>query len=405
MPLYRKNITALELGTTRVRAMTAQVREDQHLKILGLGECESQGVCKSEVTDMAAATKCARTALERASANSEEPIQEVYLAISGGHILSTQTRGRVTTRGSNRIVQREDVQHVIAAARSVSLPADQEVMHTIGQHFAVDHLRGVLKPEGLVGHNLELNMLVVHGNRTRLANSVMAAMEVPVEIVDVAFSGLCAALAVLSPEQKESGAVVIDLGGGTTSFLAYSAGVVAAAGCLAVGGDHLTNDVSIGLRIQRNQAAEVKEHHGSAMVEVASRSHRLELDTEGGLGRRYFRMGDLHSILQLRMEELFELVKQRLDKLNLLHHIGSGVVLTGAGSSLRRATDLARRVFGLPCEIGTVRDISGLSLGRQIAEYAVPVGMLRYAVRTAAQEGRDEGWRRYLETLRNAWRR
>jgi len=379
-------IVALEIGTTKVRALVAQARDDDHLMVIGLGECPARGVRKGEIVDFEHALACVRLALQNAEENSSVSIRQVFLLVSGGHIQHLVNRGSIPILHPTNEITKDDLRHVMETARAVNLPADREILHTICQHYYVDDQRGVSNPVGLEGSKLAADMLILHGLRARLKNTVRVARSVPVDVQDVAFGGLCAGLAVLSAEEKENGVIVIDLGGGTTDFLVYAGNTIAAAGSIAVGGDHLTNDVAKGLRITQQQAEQLKEEHGSAIIEVSSRAQKLELSADGGSSRRFFRHGDLQLITSMRMEEILGLVKDQLEKLDLLHHLGAGVVLTGGGAYLKRVTELAERVFGVPCQLGKPRDVSGIAVATDGPEYAACLGMLRYAVRTAQHE-------------------
>lgn len=384
-------IVALEIGTTKVRAMVAQARDDDHLSIIGLGECPSRGIRKSEIIDFDNALSCVRVALQSAEENANVTIRQVYMVVAGGHIQSTVNRGSLPILRETAEIMQSDMMHVMESARAVNLAADREILHTIPQQYYVDDQPGVINPAGLEGARLALDVLILHGVRSRLKNTVKIAKSVPVDVEDVAFSGLCSALAVLSPEDKENGALVIDLGGGTTSYLAYAHGTIAAAGCLAVGGDHLTNDLARGLRLALPQAESVKEEYGSAVIDLAARTQRIEIANDGGMNRRFIKQGDIQTITSLRIEEMLAMVKSQLDKGEFLHHMGHGVILTGGGAYLKRVTELTEKVFGLHCQLGKPRGVSGITLAAEGTEYASLVGLLRYAIRIALRENETKG--------------
>ena len=379
-------LVALEIGTSKVRALVAQARDDDHLMVVGLGECPSRGVRKSEIIDLENAMACVRIALESAEENSNVSIRDVHLLVSGGHITASVNRGSIPILQEPHVISREDVEHVMESARALNLATDRVVLHTICQHFFVDGQPGVVNPIGLEGSKLELNMLILHGIRARLKNTSRVARSVPVDVQDVAFSGLCAALAVLSPEDKERGVLVIDLGGGTTSYVIYAESSIAGAGCLAVGGDHVTNDLARGLRVSLVDAEAIKEAHASAVIDLGSRGQKIELTGEGGLSKRFLRLGDVQLISSLRAEETLQLVRAQLESTGLLPHLGAGVVLTGGGANLKRMPALAEKIFGVPAQLGRPRDVSGLAVATSGPEFAAPLGMLRYAARTAVRE-------------------
>lgn len=391
-------IVALELGTTKARALVGETRDDDHLMIIGLGEQATQGIRKSEVTDFDSALECARMALHHAEENGNVGIKQVHLLVSGGYIRSMVNRGSIPilTRGNE--ITREEIEHVMETARAVTPQGDYEILHSICQHFYVDDQRGVVNPEGLEGTKLAVDMLMLYGARSRLRNLVRVARSVPVDVLDVAFGGLCAALAVLTQEEKAQGALVIDLGGGSTDYVAYAGNAIAAAGSLALGGDHLTNDIARGLQIALPQAERLKEEFGSAVVDLVNRGQHIELGSESGGRARFVRLGDLHTITNLRMEETLNLIRDEMEQRELLHYFGSGVILTGGGAYLQRITDLAERVFNLPCRLGRPRDVSGLAVATDGPEYAAPIGMLRYAARTSRRPRRT-GFRNWLETI------
>jgi cell division protein FtsA len=374
---------ALEIGTTTVRALVGESRDDGHLMITGLGESPSRGVRKGDIVDLDNATACVRSALTAAEENSRVDIYEVHLVVSGGQIMSLVNRGSVPILSPGHEIADDDVRHVMDTARAVTLPADRQVLHTVAQHFHVDDQPGVINPVGMEGAKLSLDMLVVHGVLNRLRNLVKVAHSARVEVVDVAFSGLCAALAVLTPEEKEAGVLVVDLGGGTTDFVAYANDVIATAGAFGVGGDHVTNDIAYGLRMSLTDAERLKESSGSAVIELAARSQRISLP--GGVGEpdREARLSDLNTIMHARMDETLGVVRRMIEGGGLLRSLGAGVVLTGGGAHLRQVDRLAEKVFGLPCRIGSPRGVGGLKAVTEGPEFASVVGAVRWGLRNA----------------------
>jgi cell division protein FtsA len=382
-------IVALEIGTTMVRAVIGESRDDGHLMITGLGECPSRGVRKGEIVDFDNALACVREALQLAEENGRVIINQVHLVVSGGHIMSLVNRGSVPIMNSRKEITDSDIDHVLATARAVSLSPDRQVLHTICQYFHVDDQEGVIDPEGMEGSKLSVDMLIIHGVLMRLRNVVKVVRTVRMDVEDVAFGGLCAALAVLTAEDKESGSVVIDLGGGTTDYVVYARNAIAAAGSFGVGGDHVTNDIARGLRIPIADAERLKVDAGSAMVEMAARSRKVALPAESGLPGRAVKLSDLHTIVHLRMEETLNLVKSELMEQNLLHSLGGGAVLIGGVAHMKNIARLAEKVFRLPCRIGKPRGIAGLAVVTEGPEYAATVGMARYGVKSMEQKERS----------------
>lgn len=298
--------------------------------------------------------------------------------------------GMVNILNEDQEITKQEVEGVKEVARKLNLAPDREVLHSIDQLFRVDDRAGVFNPAGQLGKKLVLDVLLIHAMNSAVENTVKVVRDMPLDVKDVAYAGLCSALAVLTPEQKKSGVALLDLGAGTTHVLAYANETLALAQTLDVGGDHITNDIALGLNLPHQQAERLKIESGSALLDARSRSGTLSLAPEGGFSGRKIQEKDLQVIVNARMDETLEMVHDLLKEKGLLSRMGAGLVLTGRGARLKDLVTLSERMFNLPCSIGTPRDIGGM---RQIAEgpdYASVVGMLRYAARSAQE--RPAGW-------------
>jgi len=375
-------VVAVEIGTSKVIALVGELREDNHVMITGMGEHPSAGVRKGGITHLEHAGSCLKSALAMAEESGRVAIREVHLAVTGSHIRSLINRGTVLVLDPDGEVTEEDAEEVMEVARAVNLPHDCEVLHTICQHFTIDDQQRVIRPEGMEGRRLAVDMLVLYGIRNRLHSTIRVCRNVPVEVSDVVFSGLCSALSVLTPEQKKSGVLVIDLGGGMTEYVAYADNVVATAGTLGVGGDHVTNDIVAAFNIPNARAERLKRETGSAVSDPNAAGKRVSLAAEVGFPGRTFRLEDLHTVINLRMDEVFMKIRKRLEEDRILHRLGAGVVLTGGGAHLRGIDVLAEQVFGVPCSVGKPRNISGLATATDGPEYATCSGLVHYGFRT-----------------------
>ena len=375
-------IVALEIGTSKVVALVGELREDGHIVIIGTGEHLSAGVRKGEVTDFDNALTCIKAALAGAEETAQVAIHQIHLAISGAHIQSLVKRGTIPVLNPAEGVSADDVEQVTAVARAVNLPSDRQVLHSVGQIFYVDGER-VGRPIGFEGGTLALDMLILHAKSNHIRNSVKLLREIPMDVTDVAFGGLCSALAVLTPEQKEGGALVIDLGGGTTTYVAYAAGVFAAAGAIGIGGDHVTNDIALAFNIPRGQAERLKCESGQAIAEDSTRGQRVTLPPDGGYPGRSVSLVGLHNVMHLRMNETLQIVLRDIERQGLLHQIGAGVILTGGGAHMKGLIKLAERVFRAPCMVGRPMGFSGLPPGAERPEYASAAGLVRYGCKGA----------------------
>ena len=380
-------IAALEIGTTRTVMCVSESDESGRVKITGVGSYPTIGVRKGQVVDLSQARTGVESAAKQAEKQADVSIWQVLLATSGGHIQAGVNPGMVTIRSGDHVVSREDIEEVTENAKEVQLEADRQVLHTITQSFTVDDQPGIVKPEGMRCKMLTLNVMAVHGLKSRIDNAVNVAKSVQLDVTDVAFSGICAALAVLTPEQKRNGVVLVDLGGGTTNYVAYCNNVISAVGCIAVGGDHVTNDIALAFNIPLNRAEEVKRADGSAVIDAESGGRRTVLSADVGFEERVLSCKALHTVINARMDETFRVLRSRLDETGVLPHLGGGVVLTGGGAYLRKVTDLAQRVFGLPCRIGLPVNVDGLDKVEQPAALSCVAGLALYGRMTYEDRG------------------
>lgn len=377
-------ITALEIGTTTIKALMAEVRDDGGLMVAGLGECESRGVRKGEIVDFELALDTVRRAMEMAETAAHQSIGEsVYLVASGGRAESLLHVGGIPVLNEYEEpggeISREDIHQALEVARKIPLPTDRVRLHTLQQNFEVDGRGGIVNPERMLAEELRVGMLLIHGQRAVVENLKKLTESVPVVCADAAFGGFCAALAVLTPEQKRAGVVVIDLGGGTTDYIVFHAGLVKRAGSFAIGGDHVTADICSGLNLNRRQAETLKKESGNALLNRLQNDQNISIPAEGGFSGRVVRAATLHTLIHARMEELFRLIAESIEEVGLSGQLHAGIVLTGGGSALEGITDLAQQVFNAPAQIGRVYDCVGLSTKQEGLRFAAAIGCVRFA--------------------------
>jgi cell division protein FtsA len=398
-------ITALEIGTSTIKVLMAEVREDGGLMVAGLGECESRGVRKGEIVDFELALDAVRRAMEAAEAVAHKSIGEsVYLAASGGRVESLLHIGGIPVLNEYEEpggeITRDDIDQALEVARKIPLPDERIRLHTLQQNFEVDGRGGVVNPERMLAEELRVGMLLIHGQRAVVENLKKLTENVPVVCADAAFAGFCSALAVLTPEQKRAGVVVIDLGGGTTDFIVYNAGLVKLAGSIAVGGDHITADICSGLNLNRRQAEALKKESGSALINRLQNDQNISIPAEGGFSGRVVRAATLHTIVNARMEEIFKLIAEKIEDDGLSGQLSAGVILTGGGSAMEGITDLAQQVFNAPCQVGRIHDCVGLSTKQEGARFAAAIGCVRYAASQMKPElPIRAAWRTWLSKL------
>jgi cell division protein FtsA len=371
-------IVGLEIGTSKVCAVVGEVNAAGSLTIIGLGQSRSRGVRKGELADASTAGDDIRNAIVEAEKMADVEIRSVYLGVTGGHIRGFNNRGVHPVVSADREISREDVQDVIQNAKAINLPAENHVLHAIRQHFHVDGQDAIVDPIGLLGARVEVDMHVVHGNFNRLQNPIRAVKGLQLEVEAIVFNGLASSLALLSNEQKEMGALVIDIGGGTTDYVVYGGGIIKHTGVLAVGGDHVSNDLAYGLKVPLSKAEQLKIEHGGALVEDSVKGQTITTVNELGLAQKPVNLEHLRRIMSLRLEEVFQLMEEELSQAGLLDYIRSGVLICGGGARIPGIQKLAEKIFQLPASLGKTNSISGLKSALDQPEFATAIGLVKF---------------------------
>jgi cell division protein FtsA len=393
-------IVGLEIGTSKICAVVGEANAAGSLNIVGVGQARSRGVRKGEIANPATVADDVRTAIVEAEQMADVEIRSVYLGVTGGHVRGFTNRGVHPVVSADREISREDVEDVIKNAKAINLPAENYVVHAIRQHFLVDGHDGIIDPVGMLGARVEVDMHVIHGVFNRLQNPIRVVKGLHLEVDAIVFNGLASSLAVLSNEHKEMGALVIDLGGGTTEYVVYSGGIVKHAGVLAVGGDHISNDIAYGLKVPLGRAEELKVKHGRALPDEGAEPEMLSGQSEHGLQLKTVNLQHLRRIMSLRLEETFELIEAELSKAGLLDYLRAGIFLCGGGARISGAQTLAERIFQLPAHLGGTNSISGLKSALDQPEFATAIGLVKYG--SFQQKRRTSGFS-LTQTLRETF--
>ena len=372
-------MVGLEIGTSKVCVVVGEMNDEGALNIIGVGQSKSRGVRKGEIVDTRAAEEDVRHALTEAEHMADVEVRSVYLGVSGGHIRGFNNRGVHPVVSADREISDYDVQDVVKNAKAINLPQDNTVVHAIRQHFLVDGQDGVKDPVGMLGARLEVDVHVIHGHLNRLQNAIRVVKGMQLEVEEVVFNGLASSLAVLTPAEKELGALVIDMGGGTTNYVVYSGGVIKHSGVIAVGGDHVTNDLAFGLKVPQSRADQLKIENGHALLDESASEQKMKIKSELGLPLNTINLRHLRRIMSLRLEETFQLIAQDVEQAGLLDYIRAGVFLCGGGSRVPEVTRLAEQILQLPVCIGRATNISGLSSSMDKPELATAIGLVRFA--------------------------
>ncbi len=381
-------LVGLEIGTSKICVVVGESRPDGTVKILGVGQAPSRGVRKGEIVDFETAMKCVHEAVVDAEQKSDVMIRSVYVGVSGSHIQSFNNRGSVSLAEDRDEIDEQDIEDVKVSAREVSIPAQNAFLHSIIQHYHVDGQDGVLNPVGMLGQRLEADFHIVHGVRTRIQNTIRCVKELPLEVEDVVFNALASAQVVLTQHQKNLGALVIDIGGGTTDYILYVDGAVRQSGCLAVGGDHITNDISMGLRIPMARAERLKIEEGSVTLGNCLPGETVLLKDDSGFAGKEIERETLNTIIHLRLRETLELLKRQVEEESFINYIGEGIFITGGCSHLRGIDHLAGDIFELPARVSHAQTMSGLTSAFENPQFSAAIGLIKYAQAVQADRGR-----------------
>jgi len=371
-------IVGLEIGTSKVCAVVGEVNAAGALNIIGVGQCRSRGVRKGEIIDAATCSEDVRNAIVEAEQMADVEIRSVYLGVTGGHIRGFTNRGVHPVVSADREIAKEDVEDVIKNAKAINLPAENYVLHAIRQHFLVDGQDGISDPVGMLGARVEVDMHVVHGNFNRLQNPIRVVKGLQLDVEAIVFNGLASSLALLTNEQKEMGALVIDLGAGATEYAVYTNGIIKQIGALAVGGDHISNDLAFGLKVPLSRAEELKIQHGSASLDDSIKGQTVTVKNELGFAGKHINIEHLRRIMALRLEEIFELIEQQLSSAGFLDYLRAGVVLSGGGARTAEIQKLAENVFQLPAVVGKTNCVNGLRSALDQPEFAAGIGLVKF---------------------------
>jgi cell division protein FtsA len=388
---HERYVVGLDIGTSKVCTVVGELLDEGGVDVIGLGVAESKGLKRGVVVNLDAAVESIKRSIEEAELMAGVEVGSVHLAVSGPHIKGFNSRGVVAVAGKNREVTRDDVRRAIDAARAVSLPVGREILHVLPQDFVVDEQEGIGAPVGLTGARLEVNVHIVTGSATATQNLIGCVNKAGVEVADTVIGQLCAAEAVLTPDEKELGVALLDIGGGTADLAIFERGSLWHTAVIGVGGDHFTNDIAVGLRTPIPEAEKVKRRGGCALSSMVAEDETLEVASVGGRRPRVMSRRILSDILQPRAEEIFHLLWDEISKAGYEKSLNSGLVLTGGGAVLEGMSEIAEQIFDLPIRRGSPAGVGGLADHVANPAYGTGVGLVLYAERHRAPEGARAG--------------
>jgi len=371
-------VVGLDIGTTKVCAIVAEMNGDGVVDIIGVGHSPSRGLRKGVVVNIEATVDSIRRAVEDAELMAGVEIRSAFVGIAGGHIKGINSRGVIAVSGKNREVTQRDIDRVIDAAKAVALPVDREVIHVLPQEFMIDDQGGIKEPLGMCGIRLEAEVHIVTGAVASAQNIIKCANKAGLEVQDIVLQQLASSEATLTPEEKELGCILVDVGGGTTDVAVFVEGSIYHTAVLAVGGDMLTNDIAIGLRTPHPEAESLKRKYGCALASMTRPEEKIEVPSVGGRRPRVLTRQTLCEIIQPRLEELFMLVDREVRRAGYTGRVNGGVVVTGGSSIMEGVPELAEQIFDMPVRRGIPRGVGGLTDVISSPMYATGVGLGLY---------------------------
>jgi cell division protein FtsA len=384
MAKHEKLLVGLDIGTTKICVIVGEIVEDKRIDIIGIGTHPSKGLKKGMVINIDSTVESVKRAVEEAELMAGVEINAVYTGIAGGHIQGLNGKGVIAVKEGE--ITRGDIERVLDAAKVVSIPSDREVLHVIPQEFIVDGQDGIRDPLGMSGTRLEVCVHIITGAVTSAQNIVKCVKRAGLETMDVVLQPLASSEAVLTQEEKDLGVMVVDIGGGTTDMAIFVEGAVRHTAVLPIGGNHLTNDIAIGLRTPPQEAEKLKIRYGCALTEMVKENETIEVSSVGGRPPRIMSRQLLSEVIEPRAEEIFTLVAAEIEKAGFEDKVPSGVVLTGGSSLTPGMVELCEQILNLPTRIGTPSNMGGLIDIVRSPMYATGVGLLIYAYQSQASK-------------------
>lgn len=371
-------VVGIDIGTTKVCTLVARVEGEHVMRILGVGIEPSQGIRKGTIVDIAAASTSIARSIEKAQRTSGLEITSALVSLAGSHVSSVNSRGVVGISG--RVIDEVDVARALEAAQAVAIPHNRQIIHVIQRSFVIDGQDGIRTPIGMHGYRLEVEAHIITAAQSTVENLRQCVEAAGVQVSQFVLNPLASAEVVLSETERQMGAVVCDIGGGTTDLAIYVDGDIWHTMVLAVGGNHITSDIAHGLRLSIQQAEDVKKQHGHALTSEVGENEIITVRSFGQEGPQQCNRRDLAHIIEARVEEIFMLVLQEIKRSGYDGLLPAGMVLTGGSSLLPGMRTLASNVLGLPVRVARPENMIGLTDQLHSPAFSTSVGLLHWAL-------------------------
>jgi len=385
-----KYLVGLDIGSTKTCVLIAELADEQ-VKFLALGAAESKGLRKGAIVNLDSTVSSIRRSVEEAEGVSGVPVESALIGVAGSHVRGLNSRAGVALGNRARDIEREDVRHAIDAARNINLPDDREVLHVLPHEFIVDAHDGIRDAIGMVGQRLEANVHVVTSSVIATQNLVTAANRAGILINDTVLEPLACAESCLTQDERELGACLLDIGGGTTELIAYGGGLVRHTGAIPVGGDHFTNDLAVGLRTPIPEAERIKRHHGCASAALLTEDTAIEIASVGDRPPRTIFARSLTDIIEPRAQEFVALIRDEARRAGLDKQIPAGFVLAGGGARLNGLVEMMEQAFHVPVRIAEPRGLADMPEQVSQPEYATVLGLVLYGAKARRAQVQRNG--------------
>ncbi|MCX6065617.1 MAG: cell division protein FtsA [Chloroflexi bacterium] len=371
-------VVGIDVGTTKVCTLVARVEQDDSLRIMGVGIEPSEGIRKGVIVDLTSASQAITRSIVQAEQTSGLKIDSALVSLAGAHVASVNSRGVVAVSGYNTVDQ-SDIERAMDAARGVAIPNSREIIHVIQRGFSLDGEDGIHQPVGMHGYRLEVEAHVITAATATVENLRQAVGAAGVHVAQFVLNPLASAEVVLTDTERNMGAVVCDIGGGTTDLAIYVNGDVWHTMVLAVGGNHITQDIAHGLRLPLNEAEEAKKMHGHALQSEVGLDETFNIKPFGEESPVRMNRRDLALIIEARVEEMFDLALQEIKRSGYDGLLPAGMILTGGTSLLPGIRQLASKVLGMPVRTAQPEKLMGLADKLNSPAYSTSVGLLTWA--------------------------
>ena len=392
-------VVALEIGTARTVVCVGEPDDNGRIRASGLGTYPTTGVRKGQIIDFKQASNGVELARVEAEKQADINIWQTLVSATGGHIEGSAYEEVLPIDSSDKVVCNVDMIDLDELLHMPPMDSEKVLLHSLYQSYSVDDQHGIANPEGMKCKMLSRSAINIQGQKNRIDNLKRVVGDLKMDVTDIAFDGFSASLAVLTAAQKRDGVLLIDLGAGTTTAMTFYGQMISDVFCLGVGGDHVTHDIATGFNIPVLRAEDVKCKHGSALVNTEEAKGRIELPEEVGFDPRTISARSLQVIINARMDELFKIIRTRLDEHDLLCQLGAGVVLTGGGAYLKGVTQLAERIFGTSCRIGVPINMDGFENVDKPASFATIAGLIKYGFDSNNLIGSKSGFGSFLRNI------